>query len=82
MRGLFSKCKVVIREGTPVEREQVEVGDGEFTLPTASGRRRFRRCTDPVNACGDVNLDDVVDVADILYLVNYLYRNGPSPGNP
>ena len=29
--------------------------------------------------CGDVNGDGVVDVGDIVYLVNYLYRNGPPP---
>jgi len=28
---------------------------------------------------GDVNLDRVIDLADVVYLINYLYRNGPEP---
>ncbi len=28
---------------------------------------------------GDVNTDGVVDVGDVVYLINYLYRNGPAP---
>jgi hypothetical protein len=29
--------------------------------------------------CGDVNNDGVVDVGDVVYLVSYLYRDGPWP---
>jgi hypothetical protein len=28
---------------------------------------------------GDVNADGVVDIGDVVYLVNYLYRGSPSP---
>jgi hypothetical protein len=28
---------------------------------------------------GDVNADGAVDVGDVVYLVNYLYRGGPPP---
>ncbi|MGB7061143.1 MAG: LamG-like jellyroll fold domain-containing protein [Candidatus Zixiibacteriota bacterium] len=28
---------------------------------------------------GDANGDGIVDVADVVYLVSYLYRNGPTP---
>ncbi len=28
---------------------------------------------------GDVNLDRVIDIGDIVYLINYLYKNGPAP---
>jgi hypothetical protein len=28
---------------------------------------------------GDVNMERVVDAGDVVYLVNYLYRNGPAP---
>ena len=28
---------------------------------------------------GDVNCDGVIDVGDALYILNYLYRNGPPP---
>jgi len=27
----------------------------------------------------DVNCDGIVDVGDVVYLVNYLYRSGPKP---
>lgn len=29
--------------------------------------------------CGDVNADAVVDVGDVVYLINYLFKNGPAP---
>jgi hypothetical protein len=28
---------------------------------------------------GDVVLDGVVNLGDVIYLINYLYRNGPGP---
>ncbi len=28
---------------------------------------------------GDVNADNTMDLCDILYLINYLYKNGPEP---
>lgn len=28
---------------------------------------------------GDVNNDDVIDLGDVVYLINYLYRSGPEP---
>ena len=31
--------------------------------------------------CGDVNRDAVVDVGDVVYLINYLFKSGPAP-NP
>ncbi len=29
--------------------------------------------------CGDVNKDGVVDIADVVYLINYLFIGGPAP---
>ena len=29
--------------------------------------------------CGDCNRDAIVDVGDVVYLINYLFKNGPSP---
>jgi agmatine deiminase len=29
--------------------------------------------------CGDANYDEIVDVADVVYLINYLFRNGAEP---
>jgi hypothetical protein len=28
---------------------------------------------------GDVNVDGVIDVGDVVYLINYLFKNGPTP---
>jgi len=28
---------------------------------------------------GDVNADGVIDLGDVLYLINYLYKGGPAP---
>jgi bacillopeptidase F len=30
---------------------------------------------------GDANDDELVDVADVIYLINYLYKNGPVPNH-
>jgi hypothetical protein len=32
-----------------------------------------------VSLCGDCNGDGIIDVADPIYLLNYLYKNGPVP---
>lgn len=29
--------------------------------------------------CGDANSDEVVDVGDVVYLINYLFKSGPAP---
>jgi hypothetical protein len=29
--------------------------------------------------CGDVAPDGIVDLGDVLFLINYLYKNGPVP---
>jgi len=29
--------------------------------------------------CGDVNGDDVINSADVVYLINYLFKGGPAP---
>ena len=32
--------------------------------------------------CGDVEGDDDIDVLDIVYLIDYKFKDGPAPGNP
>jgi hypothetical protein len=32
--------------------------------------------------CGDANHDGVVDIGDIVYLINYVFYNGPAPIDP
>lgn len=29
--------------------------------------------------CGDANSNDVVDVGDVVYVINYLFKSGPTP---
>ncbi|MFH1335586.1 MAG: dockerin type I domain-containing protein [Candidatus Zixiibacteriota bacterium] len=43
----------------------------------ASGYTHDLEC----DSCGDVNADGVKNVGDIVYLINYLFKDGPSP-NP
>ena len=33
----------------------------------------------PDPACADVNFDGNIDVADVVYLINYLFQGGPEP---
>jgi hypothetical protein len=33
----------------------------------------------PRNICGDVNKDEEIDIADVVYLINYLFISGPAP---
>lgn len=35
-----------------------------------------------VFVCGDVNDDDDINILDITYLINYLYKEGPAPSVP
>jgi len=30
--------------------------------------------------CGEVNHDGIIDIGDVVYLINYLYKNGSPPG--
>jgi hypothetical protein len=32
--------------------------------------------------CGDANVDGIVDIGDIVYLISYVFYAGPPPGNP
>jgi hypothetical protein len=41
-----------------------------------------QKTVDVSYACGDANQDAVIDVGDLVYLINYLYRGGPTPNPP
>ncbi len=32
--------------------------------------------------CGDANNDDVINILDVVFLINYIYKNGPDPAIP
>jgi hypothetical protein len=36
----------------------------------------------PAYICGDVNSDGHVNILDITFLISYLYKGGPAPGQP
>ena len=53
-------------------------GDGDLDLTTASFTSD--NVSVLLNALrGDANADGIIDVGDIVYLVSYLYKNGPAP---
>jgi len=57
---------------------EVGISDLVKLLHHLSGRSEA--LTDP--AAHDVNSDNMVDIADAVYLANYLFKDGPPPGEP
>lgn len=58
-------CRVVV--DPYYEIQEIRENNNELTRAT------------PVVPCGDVTYDCIVDLGDIVYIINYLYRNGPAP---
>jgi len=47
-----------------------------------SDTRGYRMLVEPSDyTAGDVNQDDSINILDILYLIDYLYKGGPPPAN-
>ena len=44
----------------------------------------FFKSGDPPDSLvvGDYNRDEVVEPGDVVFLINYLYKDGPPPGSP
>ena len=42
----------------------------------------FSSSPPPQSACADFNFDGKVNIADVIYMVNYLFRGGPAPSCP
>jgi hypothetical protein len=74
MRGQFSgmnvpqKLKDVTR---PAPRDGKDIFTTEVEYAVMICPTSFR--------CGDANGDGVIDPADVVFLINYLFRNGPDP---
>jgi hypothetical protein len=45
-------------------------GGGQDNYPLLSGCQYLR---------GDANGDELIDITDVLYMLNYLFRSGPPP---
>jgi hypothetical protein len=61
----------------------VPTDDGGFVMTGSSASFVNGECHYLVKArsyfCGDANGDDAIDVSDAVYLVNYIFRDGPEP---
>jgi len=51
--------------------------DAPYNITGGDNQDRYPLLT--LFICGDANGDKVIDVGDVVYLINYLYRNGPAP---
>ncbi|MFH0931472.1 MAG: dockerin type I repeat-containing protein, partial [Candidatus Zixiibacteriota bacterium] len=60
------KCRIKIVAHDCVDNTATDVNTYDFTI-------RFP------NIAGDANSDGVVSVADVVYLINYLFKGGPAP---
>jgi hypothetical protein len=74
--------------GDPVEASHTwaDTGSYEITVIAKDENGVFSESSDPlfVNVClryGDANGDMIIDVGDVVFLVNYLYK-GDAPPNP
>ncbi|MCP4704709.1 MAG: hypothetical protein GY865_08875 [candidate division Zixibacteria bacterium] len=65
------------------------VGDYVGTIYYSSNERDLRNGAIPVTLsvvqsylCGDADSNDVLDILDIVYIINYKYKDGPLPEPP
>jgi hypothetical protein len=75
--------------GDPVEASHTwaDTGSSEITVIAKDENGVFSDLSDPlsVKIClryGDANADVIIDVGDVVFLVNYLYKGGVSPNPP
>jgi hypothetical protein len=75
--------------GDPVEASHAwaDTGSYEITVTAKDDNGVFSEASDPlsIRIClryGDANGDMIIDVGDVVFLINYLYRNCPAPDPP
>lgn len=63
------------------KREIYVIIDPENTVEESNEDNNFRSINvfEIAYRPGDVNADGLVDIGDVVYLINYLFRGGPSP---
>jgi hypothetical protein len=75
--------------GDPVEATHAwsDTGSYGITVIAKDENGVFSEVSDPlsIRIClryGDANGDTIIDVGDVVYLINYLYKNSPAPNPP
>jgi len=75
---MFGEC-LVVSDLTDTVRvigvELVVTGENQYTCSLLD----FAWSESPLNICGDANGDDQIDVADAIFLITYIFREGPDP---
>ena len=51
----------------------------EDNCPSVPNPNQNGCCDDITHVLGDVNDDDVVTSADVIYLINFVFKSGPEP---
>ena len=67
-----------------VDENDDGIGDTPYNISGASNQDCYPLIhpwngTEPTPNCGDANADGVIDVGDVVYLINYLFRAGSEP---
>ncbi len=57
----------------------INVGDPSFTVPSLGGGIIDMGAYEYLLTTGDANSDDMIDIKDVVYLVNYCFKGGPAP---
>ncbi len=57
----------------------IDVGDPGFPVPSSGGPRIDMGAYEYLISTGDVYVDGKINVSDVIFLINYLFKNGPAP---
>jgi parallel beta-helix repeat protein len=57
----------------------IDVGDPGFPVPPSGSMRIDMGAYEYLISTGDVYVDGKIDVSDVIFLINYLFKNGQAP---
>ena len=63
---------------TGVDADSDGIGDTPYNIPGGNRQDRYPL----LYLRGDVNRNLIRDIEDVIYLLNYIYKNGPAPNPP